>query len=155
MTVMSEPDASPVPGAPAPPDARGIVLGDLVARLATGVLERARRYEVVAGLANGLLRRTLEDLARARRLEAADLLPFARRLGAWAGPEGAVPAPAPPVSWGRVLGEAFQDERVLERIAREVALLAPDPPLQAQAARLAVGAARAAREIRKLYLRYS
>ena len=62
---------------------------------------------------------------------------------------------APPGPWGVVLGEAFQDERHLERTSRELAVLAGDPRLKALAARLAAGAARDAEEVRKLYLRYS
>ena len=59
------------------------------------------------------------------------------------------------MSWGATLGEAFQAERVLEGIARELAGLAPDPPVRALAARLVAAVSRDREEVRKLYLRYT
>ena len=60
-----------------------------------------------------------------------------------------------PVSWGAILGAIFQDERVLEGIARELAGLASDPSIRALAARLVTAVSRDREEVRKLYLRYT
>jgi hypothetical protein len=69
-----------------------------------------------------------------------------------------LPAPSPPGSppaWGVILGEAFQAERALEGIARELAFLTADPAVGALATRLAARASRDGEEVRRLYLRYS
>jgi hypothetical protein len=54
-----------------------------------------------------------------------------------------------------ILGEAFQAERFLEEMGRELAGLTPDPAVRALALRLATAAARDGREVRRLYLQYS
>ena len=134
---------------------RRLMLADLVARLAAGVVALAREYEAAAGQAEGALGRTLEDLARAKGTQAADLAPLASALGVTG---TSAPPPAPlkaPLSWGVILGEAFQGERAIERIGRELAVLATAPPVKALGARLAAGAARDGKEVRSLYLRYS
>jgi hypothetical protein len=138
-----------------PFDARGLVLTDLIGRLARSVMEGAGRYEAAARQAEGALRQALEALGRAKRAQVAELAPLARGLGAPAPLGEAEPSPAPPPAWGRILAEAFQGERALERTARELAALAPDAPLRALAARLARGAAEQGREVRRLYLQYS
>jgi hypothetical protein len=135
-----------------PPDA---VLTDLVERLAALAATQARAYEALAARAQGDLRQALADLARAKHDQVADLAPLAevREAGAPAPPPAASCAPA--LSWGRSLGEAYQGERALEWTGRELAGLARDPALRVLAARLAAGAARDGRGVRKLYLRYS
>jgi hypothetical protein len=131
------------------------VLADLMARLVVGVATQARAYEAAAGQAEGALRLALEQLARAKHAQAANLAPLALALGV---PGVSLP-PAPPpeaaLSWGVILGEAFQGERALEWTGRELAALAPDPALRALAARLTAGAGRDGEEVRGLYLRYS
>jgi hypothetical protein len=156
VPAVTEPDVttSGLPGGfgPDAADPRRLVLADLVARLAAGVTTRARAYEAAAGQAQGDLRQALDRLGRAKHAQVADLLPAARALGA------SVPPASPPGrirAWGVVLGEAFQDERDLERTSRELAVLAGAPALKTLAARLAGSAARDAQEVRKLYLRYS
>ena len=59
------------------------------------------------------------------------------------------------MSWGAILGAAFQDERVLEGIARELAGLASEPSIRALAARLVAAVNRDREGVRKLYLRYT
>jgi hypothetical protein len=131
------------------------MVADLAARLAAGLSARARAYETVAGLADGDLRRGLEDLGRGKQAQAADLAPLARSLGV------SVPSVPPETAgglvpgWGVVLGEAFQAERTLEEMGRELAGLTADPAVRALGARLAAAADRDGREVRKLYLRYS
>jgi hypothetical protein len=152
---MTESDTGPVPGRELPADPRRLMLADLVARLAAGVTTRARAYEAAAGEARGALRRALEELARAKHAQAADLAPL---VGILAVPPPALPVSSPvatPPRWGVILGEAFQAERDLEGIGRELAGLAPDPAVKALAARLAAGADRDGREVRRLYLRYT
>jgi hypothetical protein len=152
---MTELDAASAAGPHASADPRRLVWADLVARLAAGVATGARDYEAAAGQADGVLRQALEERARAKHAEAADLGPLAHALGV---PVPTVPPASPPdsaLSWGVILGEAFQGERALEWTARELAILAPDPAVRAQAARLAAGAARDGEEVRRLYLRYS
>ena len=141
---------------PAPSsDPRRVGLTDLVARLAAGLAEGARRYEAAAGRADGTLREALGHLAQAKRAQTADLAPLARALGVSAPPaEPADPFPTSP-SWGVVLAEAFQAERGLERLARELAPLGGDPLVGSLAGRLAMGAAQGGAQVRKLYLRYS
>jgi hypothetical protein len=154
VPVMTESDSRPTPGEMSD-DPRRIVLAYLVARLAAGVATRARDYEAAAAQAEGPLRQALEELARAKHAQAADLAPLARALGV---PAPSLPPPAPqwsPLAWGVILGEAFQDERVLEGIGRELAGLAPDPAVRALAARFAAGAGRDRADVRRLYLRYS
>jgi hypothetical protein len=154
---MTEPDAGPTPGDDMSDDPRRIVLADLVARLVAGLATRARDYEAAAGPAGGALQRALEELARAKRAQTADAAPLGRAFGV-AAPVLPPPYPSPPetpLSWGVILGEAFQAERVLEAIARELAVLTTDPATKALATRLAAGAGRDGREVRRLYLRYS
>ena len=136
-------------------DPRRVMVADLAARIAAGLAGRVRAYEAAAGRAQGDLQRALADLGRAKHTQAADLAPLARALG--------VPSPVLPAAtsagtnpdWGVVLGEAFQDERTLEEMSRELALLTVDPAVQALSARLAAAAGRDGREVRKLYLRYT
>ncbi len=155
MPAMTESEATVEAGREASSDPRRTVLADLVAHLAAGVMKQARDYETAAARADGHLRESLEVLGRRKHDQAADLLPLSRALGVPAppAPPGTRPASAP--SWGVALGEAFQGERTLESIGRELAVLAQEPALKASAARLAAGAARDGGEVRKLYLRYT
>ena len=138
-----------------PEDPRRLVVADLAARLAAGLAGRARAYEAAAGRANGDLRRGLEDLGRAKHAQGADLAPLARALG--------VSAPSPPPEmvagtapgWGVILGEAFQAERTLGQMCRELAGLTADPAVRAMGTRLAAATDRDGQEVRKLYLQYS
>ncbi len=155
---MTEPDAMTTAGlsgasGPDAADPRHLVLADLAARLASGLTTRAQAYEAAARQAEGDLREALERLARAKRAQAADLFPVAR--GPAEGSRASASPPAAARPWGVVLGEAFQDERDLERTGRELAVLAEAPALKALAARLAGGAARDGEVVRGLYLRYS
>jgi hypothetical protein len=155
MPAMTEPDTTPAAGPDAGADPQRLVLADLVAGLVTGVATQARNYEVAARQAEGDLRQALDGLRRAKHAQAADLAPLARALEVRA---PLVPPASPPDSarsWGVILGEAFQEERALEWTSRELAVLAEDVTVKAVAARLAAGAARDGREVRKLYLRYS
>jgi hypothetical protein len=155
VAVMTESDAGPMPGDDMSDDPRRVGLAYLVARLVTGLAMRARDYEAAAGPAEGALRRALEELARAKHAQAADVAPLGRALGV---PAPALPPLSPPVtpsSWGVTLGEAFQAERVLEGLGRELTQLTTDPAIKALATRLAAGAARDRAEVRRLYLRYS
>jgi hypothetical protein len=155
MPAMTDTDATPAAGADASDDPRRLVLADLVLQLAAGVAARARHYEAAARQAGGNLRQALEALARAKHAQATDLAPLASALGVSTPlPPPASPLPGP-ASWGIILGEAFQGERAMEAIARELAILAADPPLKALGMRLAAGAARDGQGVRKLYLRYS
>ena len=130
------------------------MVADLAARLAAGVAARARAYEVAAGQGEGALRGVLEGLGRAKHAEAADLAPLARALGVAAPPLPPETPPGAPPSWGVVLGEAFQAERGLEQMGRELAGLTPDPAVRALALRLAAAAGRDGAAVRRLYLRY-
>lgn len=131
------------------------MVADLAARLATGLAGRARAYEVAAVRAEGALRQALEDLGRAKHAQIADLVPLARALGVSAPVTAPAAPPGTNSSWGVVLGEAFQDERIVEEMGRELAGLTADPAIRALGLRLAGAAARNAGEVRKLYLRYS
>jgi hypothetical protein len=136
-------------------DPRRLMLVDLVTRLAVALATQARAYEAAAGQAEDALGQRLGELVRAKNTQMADLAPLARTLGiATASESSAAPLEAP-LSWGVILGEAFQGERVIERLGRELAVLARDPLVKAGAARVAVGAARDGETVRKLYLRYS
>jgi hypothetical protein len=158
---MTEPDVTTAPGAsePDPGDPRRLVLADLLGRLAAGLTTRARRYEAATSRAEGELAQALDRLGRAKRAQAADLLPATRALGVSVPPTSpespASPGATGPRAWGVELGDAFQGERDLEWTGRELAVLAVDPALKALGARMAGGAARDAEEVRKLYLRYS
>ena len=136
-------------------DARDLVVADLVGRLARSVTEGIGRYEAAARQADGALRDALEALGRAKHAQAADLAPSARALGVPGLPAASGSPTSSPPAWGVILGEAFQGERALERLARELGTLAGDPLLAALAGRLSAGAAQQGREVRKLYLRYS
>lgn len=157
MPATTELDSEPAPAPRSAPrdDPRRLVLADLVARLAGGVARQARDYEVAAGQARGPLRHALETLAHATHAQAADLAPLGRALGVGM-PALAAPSPlVTPVSWGVVLAEAFQAERTLERLGRELAGLAPEPAMAVLATRFAAAASRNGEEVRRLYLRYS
>jgi hypothetical protein len=138
-----------------PDDPRRLMVADLAARLAAWLAERARACEAAARGAEGDLRRALEDLARAKHAQAADLAPLARALGVSPPTTRSVSAPGTSPGWGVVLGEAFQGERTLEEMSRELAGLTADPSIRALGRRLAGAAARDGKEVRKLYLRYS
>jgi hypothetical protein len=149
---MTEPAAAPPPTAPVPDDPRRLVLADLVGGLVSGLMGQAAEYERAASSAAGALRQSLEDLYRAKQAEIAALAPLARDLGVTA----AVPPPSgPDRPWGVVLGEAFQAERTLERVVRELAAGAVDPGTRALSARLNSEIARDLGEVRRLYLRYT
>ena len=149
---MTEPAAAPPPTAPVPDDPRRLVLADLVGGLVSGLMEQAAEYERAASSAAGALRQSLEDLYRAKQAEIAALAPLARDLGVTA---AAPPPSGPDRAWGVVLGEAFQAERTLERVVRELAAGAGDPGIRALGARLNSEIARDRGEVRRLYLRYT
>jgi hypothetical protein len=152
---MTESDATPIPGYDMSDGPRRLVLADLVACLVADLVRLARDYEGAADQAEGALRDTLQKLARAKHAQAADLAPLARVLGV---PAPSLPPPLPsgaPLSWGVILGKAFQAERVLEGISRELTGLTEDPVVRALATRLTAGVGRDRGEVRRLYLRYS
>ena len=150
---MTEPAAAPPPTAPVPDDPRRLVLADLVSGLVAGLMEQAAAYERAARRVTGDLHQSLEDLYRAKQAEIAALAPLARDLGVTA---AAPPPPSgPDRPWGVVLGEAFQAERTLERVVRELAAGAGDPGIRALGARLNSEIARDRGEVRRLYLRYT
>jgi hypothetical protein len=150
---MTEPAAAPPPTAPVPDDPRRLVLADLVSGLVAGLMEQAAAYERAARRVTGDLHQSLEDLYRAKQAEIAALAPLARDLGITA----AAPPPPPGLDrpWGVVLGEAFQAERTLERVGRELAAGAGDPGTRALSARLTSKIAHDRAEVRRLYLRYT
>jgi hypothetical protein len=153
---MTQSDALPPPGYDTADDPRWVMVADLVGRLAAAVAAGARSYETAASRAEGDLRRGLEEIARAKHAEAADLAPLARALGVSAPVQPLSPPPlGGPPSWGETLGTAFQTERVLEGIARELAGLTPEPAVRALATRLVAAVSRDREEVRKLYLRYT
>jgi hypothetical protein len=145
-------DAPPAPSNPEPDAARRLVLADLVAGFAAGLIARATDYERAATRAEGLLRHSLEDLAHAKHAEIAALAPLVRALGLTA-PTAGPPGPLRP--WGVVLGEAFQAERTLGRAGRELAALEGDPATRALTTRLLADVGRDREEVRRLYLRYT
>ena len=99
------------------------------------------------------MRQSLEDLDRAKQAEIAALAPLARDLGVTA---AAPPAPSGPARpWGVVLGEAFQAERTLERVGRELAAVEGDPGTRALRPVSVLEIARDREEVRRLYLRYT
>ena len=155
MPVMTESNTTPAPGYDMSDGPRRLVLADLVGRLTVGLTGGASGYEAAAEHAEGALRHALREIARSKRAQAADLAPLARALGVSA---PFLPAPLPPwtpPSWGVILGEAFQAERILVGVARELAGLTADPVVSALATRLTAGVARDREEVLKLYLRYS
>jgi hypothetical protein len=152
---MTESDVSSNLGADESDDPRRLVLADLVARLAAGVAAQARAYEAAAGQAEGALRHSLQELARAKHAQAADLGPLARALSVPGPSSPPILPPGSPPSWGAILGEVFQGERALGRLGRDLAILASAPAVTAVAARLAAGADRDRQEVRRLHLRYT
>jgi hypothetical protein len=136
-------------------DARRLALADLVGRIARGLQEGAARYEAAARQAAGPLRQALERLGRETQAQCAELAPVARELGVPAPAVEQAPPGSNPPAWGVLLGEAFQAERAVGRLARELGTLAVDPSLKTLAARLAARAAGQAGTVRRLYLRYS
>jgi hypothetical protein len=149
MTAAPEPGVSPL----APEDPRHVALADLVGRAAAMLARLAQLYEAASQAAVGDLRETLETLAREQERLAAEVAHVTGRLDAFpAAPP--VAGPVPP-RWGLVLGQAFEWERALELLGRELAVLAGETALGRLGARLAAAAARDGREIRRLYLRYS
>jgi hypothetical protein len=151
---MTVSDAAPPSAYDTPDDPRRLVLADLVGRFAAATARQASRYEAAAGQAEGDLRQALLGLAQAKQLATRDLAPLARALGKSPPPP---PAPAPPSAprWGAILGEAFQAERVLEGLGRELTGLTGDPGVTALGTRLTAEVLRDREEVRKLYLRYS
>jgi hypothetical protein len=151
--VTTDPAALPELSAPAQDDPRRVVMADMVARLASGLSERAAAYESAAARADGALRSALEGLHRAKEAELEALGPLARALGiatpAWPG------LSETPNHWGAILGEAFQAERILDRVTRELAAGAVEPPTRALMARLAADIARDREGVRRLYLQYT
>ena len=131
------------------------MLADLVAHLAAGVTKQARDYATAAARADGHLRESLEGLGRRKHDQAATSCRSAAPWTCQRRRRRPRRVQRPPPSWGVTLGEAFQGERTLESIGRELAVLAQEPALKASAARLAAGAARDGGEVRKLYLRYT
>jgi hypothetical protein len=150
---MTESDTRLPPSDDLSDDPRRLMLADLVGELLLGLMGQGAEYERAASRAAGALRQSLEDLYRAKDAEIAALAPLARDLGVTA------PAPPPPSgpdpSWGVVLGGAFQAERTLGRVARELAVGAGDPATRALSARLTSEIARDREEVRRLYLRYT
>ena len=136
-------------------DPQQLAVAHLTARLAAGLTRQARAYDAAAGQAGGELRQALEDLGRAKQAQFADLTQLARVLGI-STPTAASASPAGVrAGWGVVLGEAFQGERALEEVGRELAGLTVDRDVRALATRLAAAAGRDGGRVRKLYLRYS
>ena len=152
---MTESDPLPPSGYDTADDPRRVVLADLVARLAAAVAAGARDYEGAAIRAEGGLRHGLEELARAKHAEAAGLAPLARSLGVSVPLLPPLPPSEAPASWGEILGKAFQSERVLEGVSRELAGLTSEPSLRALASRLIAAVSRDREEVRRLYLRYT
>jgi len=150
---MTEPAAAPSPPDPIPDDPRRLAQADLVRQLLSGLMAQAAAYELAASRASGILRQSLVDLYQAIEAEIAALTPLAGTLG--------VTLPAPPApgdperSWGAILGEAFQAERTLGRVARELAAMAGDPAMVALSTRLNSEIARDREGVRRLYLRYT
>jgi hypothetical protein len=152
---MTESDATPEASRETSSDPRRIVLADLEAHLAAGVMKQAQDYAAAAARADGHLRQVLEELVRRKRAQTADLLALGPGLGVPVPAASPATSPSSSAGWGTILGEAFQGERMVERIARELAVLASEPALKALGARLAAGAARDGQEVRKLYLQYT
>jgi hypothetical protein len=149
---MTEPVTAP-PSGPMPDDPRRLAQVDLVRQLLSGLMAQAAAYELAATRASGILRQSLVDLYRAMEAEIAALTPLARALGVT---PSAPPAPADSERpWGAVLGEAFQAERTLQRVAQELAALAGDPAMVALSTRLTSEIARDREAVRRLYLRYT
>jgi hypothetical protein len=151
---MTEPAAAPPPPDPIPDDPRRLAQADLVRELLSGLMAQAAAFELAASRASGVLRQSLVDLYRAMEAEIAALTPLAGTLG--------VTLPTPPApggperSWGAILGEAFQAERTLERVARELASVAAgDPAMVALSTRLTSEIGRDREGVRRLYLRYT
>ena len=138
-----------------PGDPRQLAVTDLAARLAAGLTRQAGAYEAAAGQADGELRQALEDLGRAKQAQLADLTPLARALGISVPTTASTSPAAGRAGWGIVLGEAFQGERAVEEVGRELAGLALDRDVRALATRLAAAASKDGGRVRKLYLRYS
>ena len=136
-------------------DPRQLAVADLTARLAARLTRQARAYDAAAGQAGGELRQALEDLGRAKQAQFDDLVPLARALGISTPAAASLTPAGVRAGWGIVLGEAFQGERALEAVGRELAGLAVDRDVRALATRLAAAAGRDGGMVRKLYLRYS
>jgi hypothetical protein len=116
-------------------------------------MAQAAAYELAASHASGMLRQSLVDLYRALEAEIAALTPLAGALGVTL---PTTPAPGDPERpWGAILGEAFQAERTLQRLARELASVAGDPAMVALSTRLTSEIARDREGVRRLYLRYT
>jgi hypothetical protein len=136
-------------------DPRRVVQADLLARLLAALVTRARDYDAAAAQAAGALRQALEELARVKRAQLAALGPLAQNLGVHTpSPSSAAPTESRP-EWGVILGQAFQDERTVEGLARDLAGLLPDPAGRALGAGVARGASQDRATVRGLYLRYS
>ena len=136
-------------------DPRQVAVADLTARLAAGLARQARAYDAAAAQADGELRQALEDLGRAKQAQFAELTPLARALGISTSAAASVSPAGVRTGWGIVLGEAFQGERALKEVGRELAGLTVDRDVRALATRLAAAAGSDGGRVRKLYLRYS
>jgi hypothetical protein len=136
-------------------DPRQVAVADLTARLAAGLARQARAYDAAAAQADGELRQALEDLGRAKQAQFADLTPLARALGISTPAATSTPPTGVHAGWGVVFGEAFQGERALKEVGRQLAGLTGDRDVRALATRLADAAGRDGGRVRKLYLRYS
>jgi hypothetical protein len=148
-TAPGEPVAVPYPTG----DPRRVSLADVVGRVAALTAALARQYAAASEHADGALREALTALASRQEALTAEVAPLARALGV----APCVPsAPAvEPNAWGPVFREAFEGERALEALGRDLAVLGGDPRLGAVGARLTAAAARDRAEVRRLYLRYS
>ena len=152
---MTQPPADLASPSARPGDPRRLAVADLVGQILDVAGALGLGYEVAARRAPEALQHALQALARSKEGQTATLTPLARALG---GPEPTAPPSAAPemgAEWGVALAEAFQGERALEMAGRQLAALAEDPAVQALGARVATGAARDGKEVRKLYLRYS
>jgi hypothetical protein len=154
MPVTIEPAAAVASPDALAEDPRRLVLAYLMSRFAAGLAAQAAEYAQAAVHAAGALRGSLQDLARAKEAELMALAPSAHALGVSTSIPDA-PVDSPPRPWGVVLGEAFQAERTLERVGRELAAGAWDASIRALAARLTSEIAQDREEVRRLYLRYT
>lgn len=142
----------PGPAPPGPDGARRVALAHLVGRAVATVGALARHYAAASEQAPEGLREALMALARGQEQLAGELGPVAQALGVAVSPPVSAPPPSP--RWGVVLREAFEAERRLESLGRELGALAEAPALRALGARLAQAAARDRDAVRGLYLRY-
>ena len=142
------------------PRARRLTLAEVVGdALAIGQRLGRLYTEFAARAALDPLKAALTELAAGKAGHAAALEPLARALGAApTSPTSVATAGAPRAagdSPAALFGEAFQGERALDVVYRELAALLAGPDLLPELPDLAAGAARARGRLRELYLRYS